>query len=441
MTPEVTDMDATGTNAAGTNAAGTKQHRHPLFRNRDFTLLWGGAAFTTLGAQVTILVYPLLVLWAGGSASAAGAVTGAALLPYLLVQLPAGAIADRYDRRRLMIISDLGCLVATSSVMLAVFLDRVWLPHLMAAAFVQGSLAIFYDLAERSAVKNLVPEEQIPAALSQNEARHRAMMMLGQPLGGFLLSFVRWVPFLFTALAHLTSLLMLLAIRKRFQGERADKRETSLLADVGEGVGWLWRQTFLRNVMILVAVSNLVFEGMSLALMVVIRDSGGNPGTIGVVVAIGGVGGLVGALTAIWWRRRLSLPALIVAGLVVWTLCVPPLAYVSNPILLGVVFAFCGYIGGVFNVAGGVYMVGLAPDHVLSRAISVAMLIGAGASFLGAFGGGFVLDTAGVGPAVLSMTILMGLLALAAVLSPGVRAAARTREGGRLSAEDAARLD
>ncbi|NJP96367.1 MFS transporter [Nonomuraea sp. FMUSA5-5] len=418
-----------------------QRSKRPLFRNRDFTLLWGGAACTTLGAQVTILVYPLLVLWAGGTASSAGLVTGAALLPYLLVQLPAGAIADRYDRRRLMIISDAGCLVATTSVMLAVFLDRVWLPHLMLAAFAQGSLAIFYDLAERPAVKNLVEEHQVPAALSQNEARHRAMMMLGQPLGGFLLSVTRWVPFLFTALAHLASLLMLLAIRKKFQGERAAKSESGLWADMAEGVAWLWRQTFLRNVMILVAISNLVFEGMSLALMVVIRDSGGSPTTIGVVVAIGGVGGLLGAMTSIWWRRRISLPALIVAGLAAWAACVPPLALITNPVLLGVVFAACGYIGGVFNVAGGVYMVGVAPDRILSRTISVAMLIGAGASFLGAAGFGFALDTAGVGRTVLVMTVLMGCLALVALILPSVRAAARTREGGRLSAEDAAALD
>ncbi|MER7209796.1 MFS transporter [Streptosporangium sp. NPDC000239] len=421
--------------------AGEARDKRPLFRNRDFTLLWGGAAFTTLGAQITILAYPMLVLWGGGTTSAAGLVSGAALLPYLLVQLPAGAVADRYDRRRLMIISDVGCLLAASSVMLAVFLDRIWLPHLMVAAFVQGSLAIFYDLAERSAVKNLVREDQVPGALSQNEARHRAMIMLGQPLGGFLLSLVRWVPFLFTAVAHLASLLMLLAIRRKFQADRAEQPSGRLAADVAEGVMWLWRQSFLRNVMLLVSVSNLVFEGMSLSLMVIVRGSGGSPSSIGVVVAISGVGGLLGAMTSIWWRRRLSLPALIVAGLLVWTLCVPSLAFFSDPVLLGVVFAFCGYIGGVFNVAGGVYLVGLAQDHILSRAISVAMLLGAGASFLGAFAGGFVLDAAGVGRTVLIMTVLMGSLALVALLSPSVRAAARTREGGRLSAEDAAALD
>src|ERR1051326_4704509 len=72
----------------------------PLRRNREFNLLWAGAGFSYLGSRMTALVYPILVLWSGGSTTVAGLLGFTALLPQLVVQLPAGAHVDRRDRRR-----------------------------------------------------------------------------------------------------------------------------------------------------------------------------------------------------------------------------------------------------------------------------------------------------------------------------------------------------
>ncbi|MEV4438739.1 MFS transporter [Streptomyces sp. NPDC049577] len=84
----------------------------PLRRNRDFLLLWTGAGLSLLGLRASTAAYPLLMLWYGGSPAGAGLVGAAALLPQLLVQLPAGALVDRWDRRRLLIGCDAAGLVA-----------------------------------------------------------------------------------------------------------------------------------------------------------------------------------------------------------------------------------------------------------------------------------------------------------------------------------------
>ena len=178
-----------------TDQAAPAAEEVPLGRNRPFLLLWLGAGMSFLSSRISAVAYSLLVLWATGSTVAAGVVGMAALLPNLVVQLPAGALVDRWDLRRVMIVCDIGRLLAIGSVAVAVFNGHVWLPHLMIVAFVENSLTVFYRLAERSAVREVVPRSQLSPAMSRNEARAQAATLLGQPIGGLLFTAFRWLPF------------------------------------------------------------------------------------------------------------------------------------------------------------------------------------------------------------------------------------------------------
>lgn len=409
----------------------TAQAPIPLVRNRDFLLLWTGAGFSSLGVQFTLVVYPLLVVWHSGSATDASFVLAAAVLPHLVVQLPAGALVDRFDRRRLMIASDLGCIAAASIALVAVLAGLVLLPLLMVTAFVQGSLGIVYELAERTAVRHLVHESQVTTAIGQNEARKRAVGMLGDPIGSVLFSVLRWMPFLLTVVAHLVSLIELLLIRRSFQSDSAPTGRAAFVADVAEGVRWLWGQAFLRTAMLVIAASNLVFAGLVLTLIIVIHRAGVSPAAVGIILAAGGLGGVLGATTAAWWRRRMTMRTLLPAGTFVWTLSILPAAFVVDPIQLGVVFAFCGYVGGVCNVVGYVYAVQVTPDDILGRAMSVMMLLGSGANFLGVLLVGYVLDAWGVTNTVFAMSGVMAVLVLVGLFHPAVRQVANTPHGGR----------
>jgi MFS family permease len=393
----------------------------PLRRNRDFLLLWTGAGFASLGLHLTLVLYPMLVVWRGGSATSAGIVTAAAVLPHLLVQLPAGALVDRFDRRRLMIASDLGCLIISASVLVAVAVDAIAIGHLMIAAFVHGSFGIVYELAERTAARHLVHETQVATALSQNEARKRAVGMLGDPIGSLLFSLLRWTPFLLTVVAHLISLTELLLIRKNFQSTRAEARTTSLYAEVAIGVRWLWQQRFLRAAMLLIAGSNLIFAGIILTLIIIVHDSATSPAAVGLILAVGGMGGVLGALTGMRWRRLLSMRAILPVSLLAWGLSILPLSFVVNPVGLAAVFACCGYVGGALTTIGYVYAVQVTPDEVLGRAMSVMMLLGSGANFIGAFAIGFALDASPVHRVVVMMSAAMAGLAVIAFVHPAVR--------------------
>jgi MFS family permease len=397
----------------------------PLRRNRDFLLLWSGAGMALLGTRVSAIAYPLLVLWSTGSASAAGLVGFAAQLPALLIQLPAGALVDRWDRRRLMIFCNLGGALMLGSTTVSVALGAVWIPQLMLAAFVESSLTIFYTLSERGGVRNLVPKSQLPTALSQNEARGRVAALCGQPLGSLVFGLGQWLPFAFTSFSHVFALAGLACIKKDLQTARKAKPDRVLLA-IREGISWVWRQRFLRAVMALIAGSNIVLNGLSLVVLVIVHAQGASPAIVSMIVAVRGLGGLLGALTGTWWLRATGVRFIVVGGNLAWAVLVPLVMVVTEPIALAVIFGAASFVGGAFNVAGGVYQIQRTPDSMQGRVNSVMNLLGSGANSLGILVTGFLLDAQGATRTAGVLSALMVAVAIAAVVSPAVRHEGRT---------------
>jgi predicted MFS family arabinose efflux permease len=393
-----------------------------LRENRDFKLLWSGGWLSFFGARMAAMCYPLLTLaLTGGSATAAGVVGFAALLPNLVMQLPAGALVDRWDRRKVMLSCGIGRFVALGSLVTLLFLDSLRIPFLIGVVLVDGSFAIFYALAEQGAVRTLVHPRHLGTAISQNGARGRAAALLGGPVGTGLFSYSRWLPFLVAVCGFLITTSTVFFIKNKCQTERK-KTELRLLTEIREGTAWLWRQRFLRVATTLVSFSGVVFQVVTLAVILVLIEGQHLPeSTVGLVLGISGVGGLVGALSASWWMRRLSLPVLVIGGFVSWALLMPLMAFVVNPLLMGALFAAMNLIGAVFNVAAVVYQVRVTPDEMQGRAAGTANLIVSGTSALGALGSGFLLDRTGGPAGILVASGLMALVAIVAAVSPAIR--------------------
>jgi MFS family permease len=392
----------------------------PLRKNRDFVLLWSGLVVSTLGSRISATAYPLLVLGLTGSPADAGLVGFLATLPYLLFQLPAGAFVDRANRKRLMIACDAGRAVALASLVLALAFDRLSLGQIMAVAFVEGTLFVFFNIAETAAVRQVVPSEQLAAALGQNEARNRGATMAGYPLGGLLFGLGRLVPFLVDAVSYLMSIAALLMLRTPFEEERRAERR-HLVREIADGVAWLWRQPFLRAASLLVAGSNLLFQALVLVLIVIARDNGASPALIGVMLAGAGVGGVLGSLTAPWLERRLPPKLVVIGANWGWAVFVVPVAFVGNPYALGGLFAVMAFVGPAWNVVIGAYQLRLTPDRLLGRVASAELLVAYGAIPLGSLAAGFLLENVSTMRAALAVAAFMFALAVTATLSPAVR--------------------
>lgn len=395
----------------------------PLRRNRDFLRLWSGVGLATLGNTVTTVAYPLLLIFDGGSAAAAGLVGFAGLLPLLLLQLPAGVFVDRWDRRRTMIVCNTTCAVAAASILVALLAGKLWLPHLMAVAFVEGTAFIFYRLSEQAAVRNVVAPGQLPAALAQNQARGRAAGLLGQPTGSSLFVLAGWAPFLFALVGHLIAVANLSFIRVPFQKTREPAAKRALRAEIGEGISWLIRQRFLRSAILLVSVTNILFNGLRLALVVIIAESGGSPLLLGVIGVVSGIGGISGALLGSYVVRRVHPGIAIIGVFLLWSMAMPLLAFTVNAVLLGALMAIMLFAGALINVIAGVYQVQVTPDRLLGRVGSVASLLSSGANSLGPLIAGVLLGALGGSRTVLVLSAVMAAVTVTAALIRPIREA------------------
>ena len=393
----------------------------PLRRNRDFNLLWAGLVVSTLGTRISATAYPFLVLALTGSPADAGIVGFLATLPYLLFQLPAGVAVDRWNRKRLMLACDVGRALALATLVAAFVLDRLTLAQIMVVAFVEGTLFVVFGLAEHAAVRRLVPTAQLPSALAQNEARNRAAGMAGQPLGGILFDVGRVVPFLADVVSYLTSIAALLLIRSKFEEERERGRRTNALAEIREGIAWLWRQPFLRATALLVAGSNFLFQALVLILIVIARENGASASVIGLMLAGLGVGGVLGSLAAPWLQRRMPAKIVVIGANWVWALLVPPLAFVRDPLVLGAILATMAFVGPAWNVVIGAYQLAITPDRLVGRVSSAETLVAYGAIPLGSLAAGFLLEWAGAVATVVGLACWMFFLALAASASRAIR--------------------
>lgn len=394
-----------------------------LRRNRDYTLLWVGLAVSTLGSRASTAAYPLLVLSMTGSPADAGLVGFAATLPYLLVQLPAGVLVDRFDRRTMMLACDAGRALALASLVAALVTGHLTIAQVAAVAFLEGCLFVVFSLAEHAAVPHVVDDDQLAAALAGNEARTRGAGMIGPPLGAAMFGLGRAVPFVLDTLTYLVSIGALLAIRRDLQGERAGERLSLRLAvgEIREGVVWLLREPFLRDSALLVAGSNFLFQALVLILIVIAQQSGATPAQIGLMLAGAGVGGLLGSLSAPWLERRLPTGAVVIGANWIWAVLMVPLAFTTNIVALGVLFGLMAFVGPVWNVLVGSYQLANTPEHLRGRVASVETLVAYGAIPVGSLVAGVMLEAVGSSACVLALAAWMILLAAAATASPAVR--------------------
>ncbi len=402
----------------------------PLRRNRDFQLLWAGEAVSVLGSRVSAIAYPLLVLGLTGSPAKAGIVGFAGTLPYALAPLAAGVLVDRFSRRRLLVAADVGRGAALASVVAALAVGEPPLAQLVVVAFVEGALFILSSTAQTAVVPRVVPSEQLPTALSQNEARERGAYLAGQPLGGVLFDLGRAIPFLFDALTYVVSLVTVLLIRTDLDGER-EQVGGSVRAEVLEGVDWLWRQRFLRAAALLVSASNALFTAVVLALIVRARDAGASASAIGIMVGLGGLGGLLGSFVAPPFQRRFAGRTIVVGANWVWALLLPLMLLTSNPFALGAVFGAMAFVGPLWNVVLGAYTYALVPARLLGRVTSAETLLAYGAIPLGSLGAGLLLESLGDAGALAVVAAAMLAVALAASVAPAIRSAPRTVEEAR----------
>jgi MFS family permease len=394
-----------------------------LWRNRDYMLLCSGQLVSLVGDRTSVFVFPLLMLALTGSPLQAGFLGLVGSLPYVFLSLPAGALVDRWDRRRVMMACDAGRAMALGSIPAAAAFGYLSPGLLYAVALVEGVLFVFFDLAQVAALPQVVGKENIAAASAQNNLIFTASYLTGPPLGGLLYQgFSRAAPFLVDAVSYGASVLSLSFIRVRFQEERAPSVAT-LRGDIRQGLAWLWGQPLLRFLAFLALGFNIVFfsPGYVLILIELSRGLHASPAAIGAIFAIGALGGVAGALLVTRVRKRFRFGHIMVACGWLLVLVYPLYLVAPNVVVLGIVMAALATIGTLYNIVQYSFRLERIPDQLQGRVNSVFRLVAFAGQPVGAAATGLALQRLGPRPTVLLITVCLVLMAVATTASTRVR--------------------
>jgi predicted MFS family arabinose efflux permease len=394
-----------------------------LWRNRNYMLLWGGQVVSTVGSSASQIIYPLLILALTDSPAAAGVAAGARALPYILFSLPVGALVDRWDRRRVMVWADVGRAVAVASMPLASAFNALSLTQIYVVSFVEGTLFVFFNLAEVTALSRVVPIAQFPQATARNEAAFGVANIVGPSFGTILFQSIgRGAPFFANALSFLLSAASVALLK-------ADLRKTDqapsrrLSAEIAEGLRWMWGMALIRAMAFLTGGMNLVSAATPLIVIVIAKHLGATPPQIGLIFSIEAIGGVIGSLVGGQIQTRFSFTRIIVS--VTWLNAALFAAYgiVSNVIVLGVVAGLICTLGPIYNVVQFSYRLALIPDELQGRVNSAFRLLAFGFIPVGAALSGWLLEYVGTGATVAAFTLCCFGLALSATLNRHVRQA------------------
>jgi MFS family permease len=398
----------------------------PLWRNRDFVVLLTGELLSGFGSALTSIAYPLLVLALTHSPAKAGAVAFVRLLPYAAFGLLGGVAADRWNRKWLMIGADAVRAVVVAGLGAAILLDRVTFWQVLLVAFVSGACGTLFFSAQPGALRAVVPRSQLPGAVAAGRARMSAVGILGPPVGGALFQLGRAVPFVADAASYAFSIVSMLMVRTPFQEQR-ERDPTRIRAQLAEGLRFVWSQPFLRTTAFLYGIGNLTIPAFLFVIIVVGRRQGLSGGEIGALLAAFSVCTLLGSLVSPFFRRALSVRAILLlefwTGLGAALFLVWPNVYVLTAAILPQAIS----LPITDSVVEGL-RIAITPDRLLGRVESVRANIALLIAPLGPLVAGLLLDSVSARTTVACFLALTLALALWGTASRTLRDAPRLDE-------------
>jgi len=399
----------------------------PLRREPDFRRYWTARAVSLTGSMVTYVVLPVLVYRMTGSGLWTALVAAGEALPYLCFGLVAGALADRADRKRLMVAADLASAAVLLTVPVAYVAGALTPAHVVAAGFGVQTLFVFFDAANFGALPALAGRARLATATSSVHAMTTVLDLSVPVAAGAVLAIVPPAPLLlldvvsFVASAFLIKGIVRALSSDRTGAEPAD-RSGRWRRDIAEGLRFLVRHPVVR-VQTMISVLSCVAFGILVGQLVpwadVVLDVPTDDGRLGLLYAAWGAGGLIASAVFPRLLRAVgeihvmlgAMPLAAVTGLVLassrhWLVAVVSMALWATPVSVAILNAIT-------------LRTKVTPDRLQSRVNTTGRMLGFGLGTpVGALLGGLITHSYGPRPAFFAMAAVLGAAAAVAWLSP-----------------------
>ncbi|WP_320777694.1 MFS transporter [Streptomyces sp. CRN 30] len=412
----------------------TPTRARTLWRDADFRRLWIGQTASQLGEHTTLVVLPLFaVLTLHTDAGQLGVLRAVGQAPILLLSLFAGAWVDRWRTRTTMVRTDAARALLLGGAAVAALLGRLGPAALLVLAFAVGTLSVFFDVAYQTSLVRLVRRDQLVRGNSALEGSRSAAQIGGPALGGAAVSLLTApVATASTAVFFALSFLSIRRIRTDAEslperGEPEDRSRTRVLRRIREGLRFVAGHTALRTVCLASAAFQFSYAALiTVHLLFLTRELHLSGTLVGLVLAAGGPGALLGSLLAARLPGRFGHGPVLVGAAVLGDgayLCVPALHGSAAPtvtVLLTVGFVFgCG--GQVVNVTVMAVRQSVTPDALQGRTAATITFVGMGLAPPGSLTGGLLAREWGLRTSLLVTAAAMLLSPVVMALSPLAR--------------------
>ena len=410
--------EATHTKTENTVAA------KPLHRNADYLKWFVSDVAADAGNAIRAFAMPLIGLAITGSLSLAGAIGGVSMISSLLMYLPGGVVADRVDRKKLLVVGHgLGVFIWASAIV-AYLTGNLNTATLFALAALSGLRSGFFGGVSIPALRQLVPGEQLPRALAANQARDGAIQMASGPVGGFLVALPVWAPFAAQTIGHAIAWFFSRTIKADLRPGRAQASNATSLSEeadattealrvrdqIAGGFRWLKHHPTITTLTVLVAITAATLNGTIQTLILSLAASGANEARIGLVSTAIAVGMIIGSLIAGRITSRIPTGKLAIASLIFEGVALTPLLVIDNFYVVLIFVAIAALSVPLFNSAASGWSIAQIPEDQIGSIGAAAGLINAGLLPLAPIMAGVGLDAFGY-TATLAMFIALNLLA------------------------------
>lgn len=392
---------------AGTGEAG-KEVGQRLWRNRNYNVLWVSLLFSMMSTELVSIAFPLLVIAHAGSAAEIGLVAATLAVTRMAASIPAGIIADRWNRKFLMLLAQAMRVLSAAGLTAALFAGAPYGPYMFIAAAAEGIFGSVFEPAEHAVLPLVVEGPQLQTAIATNTARPFVAVLLGPAVAGLMFAVRPYAPILLDAGLLAASFFALAVLRLPHRpnpGHRAGAGrgepapgEATAEATVSRGFRWILKHPVIRSTVVWMVFVNLAFNALVVIIIAVSGEDRVASGGIGLMMACLGAGGIVGAIAAEPLGRLLRAPVIIIGA--TWVIAVMAAVMIVTPkgIPLGVVLGAAIVFAPVANTVIMTYQLTIAPADLRGRLSGIVGFCSDGAAVLGPMAGGFLVASTKGGP-------------------------------------------
>ena len=370
-------MNITDTNLEEKSPSPMSEPRFPALKSRPFRLFWFGQMISLTGTWVQSVAQQWLVLQLTHSAFQVGLVVTVQFLPLLLLVLFAGAVADRMNKRLLLLLTQVLSMLLAAVLGTLILLHVVQYWQILVIAACLGTVNAFYVPARQSFVPELVNRKDLLNAVALNAAIFSAARVIGPAIGGLLYAATgpAWV-FYINSISYIAVIAGLLMIKSVHTSASAQRDPGTYLAALSEGFRYIGSHTRVWVILALVVIASLfalnfqtllpVFANYQLHL--------GSSG-FGALLTAQGAGSLIAAVTLSIWSRHTFTRHLIYGGAITFLILELAFAVVRNVALALVILLLIGFFMTLFTTTANSRVLDLTPASLQGRVMSVYSLM------------------------------------------------------------------